>query len=62
MSEPCPACQQLEWRLKRSINLHTQTACQLANTEADLVDTKKQIRQLQAQIRDLEKLKGVSCS
>lgn len=45
MSEPCK-CQELQWRMNRCINLHTQTACQLANAEADLVDAKRQIRQL----------------
>lgn len=61
MSDTCN-CRELEWRIKRCINLHTQTACQLANTEADLVEAKKTIRQLEARIKELETPREVSCN
>lgn len=53
MSDSCK-CQELQWRLDRSLSLHTQTTCQLATTEADLVEAKKEIRRLKARIRELE--------
>lgn len=64
MSDSCK-CQELQWRLDRSLSLHTQTTCQLANTEADLVEAKKEIRRLKSRIRELEgsiQIQEVSCS
>lgn len=64
MSDSCK-CQELQWRLDRSLSLHTQTTCQLANAEADLVEAKKEIRRLNDRIRELENLiqsQEVSCS
>lgn len=45
----CSKCRDLEFRLERSLKLHTQTACALAQAEALLVEARREIRRLQAE-------------
>lgn len=46
----CSKCRDLEFRLERSLKLHTQTAELLAQAEALLVEAKREIRRLQAEV------------
>lgn len=42
----CPVCKDLSLRVERNIRLHAQTACQLAEAEAFLVESKRECRVL----------------
>ena len=51
-STGCPRCdsEALLRSADRTIKLHAQTACQLAQAETQLVEAKQQIRELQARL------------
>lgn len=46
----CEQCRVAKARILRTIELHAQTANQLAQTEAQLVDAKREIRELKGAI------------
>jgi hypothetical protein len=44
----CSNCRQLELRWQRSLKLHAETTVQLAQCETQLVEAKRQIRELKS--------------